>query len=247
MIENSQTDWFQVWFDSPYYPVLYNHRDDTEAIFFLNHLIDYLKPSAEARVLDLACGRGRHAIYLNKLGFDVTGVDLSPVSIEEASKNASDKLHFYIHDMRKLLSTNNFDYVFNLFTSFGYFRHNHENELVIQNVAKTLKPGGVLVIDFLNVEQIRLNGSQQETRHISGIDFSIRKKIDAGKIIKEIDVIDNGQNFHFEERVSMLGKEEFEAYFKLAGLNIENVFGDYSLQPFVAGKSDRLIYLVRKP
>lgn len=247
MKNGKESDWFQVWFDSPYYPLLYNHRDDTEAIFFLDHLIKHLKPAEESRMLDLACGRGRHAIYLNKLGYDVTGVDLSPVSIEEASVFATERLHFYVHDMRRLLSTNTFDYVFNLFTSFGYFKRNHENELVVKNMAATLKPGGSVVLDFLNVELLRYKGSQIQEKRVNDVVFTIKKEIRGGKIIKQIDIQDGLVKEHFEEQVSLIGRQEFDAYFRNAGLRVTEVFGNYSLEPFDPRGSDRLIYIAEKP
>ncbi|MEX1188474.1 MAG: methyltransferase domain-containing protein [Bacteroidia bacterium] len=246
MEEKEIKEWFQVWFDSPYYPLLYNHRDDTEAIHFLDHLVKHLNPSSDSRMLDLACGRGRHALYLNKLGFDVTGVDLSSESIRQASKSSSETLRFYEHDMRRLLSTNTYHFVFNLFTSFGYFERNHENQLVINNMASTLKPGGRIIIDFLNADLIRYAGRIQEQKTIQGVEFTLYKEIRGGRIIKHIEVNDAGEKHHFEEKVSLLGKEEFEAYFKAANLKIENIFGNYMLSDFEAKKSPRLIYEVSK-
>ena len=67
-------DWFASWFDTPYYHTLYKYRDDTEARIFIDDLFKALKPDSNHRILDLACGRGRHAIYMNKKGFDVFGV-----------------------------------------------------------------------------------------------------------------------------------------------------------------------------
>ena len=247
MQKQDSKEWFQVWFDSPYYPTLYNHRDDTEAVFFLNHLVDHLKPSTNSRMLDLACGRGRHAIYLNKLGFDVTGVDLSSESIRQASESKSESLRFFEHDMRRLISTNVYDYVFNLFTSFGYFERSYDNQLVISNIARTLKPGGTLILDFLNAEAIRYHGRTNEEKLIDGIEFKITKEIRAGRVIKNIDIHDQNINLHFEEKVSLLGSEEFEAYFKKANLVVKNVFGDYSLNSFNPKESSRLIYEVMKP
>src|SRR5687768_8108297 len=75
-------EWYETWFDSPYYHILYSHRDNLEASNFLNNLISFVKPSRGARILDVACGKGRHSIYLNDQGFDVTGFDLSEQSIE---------------------------------------------------------------------------------------------------------------------------------------------------------------------
>lgn len=246
-MENSRSkEWFQVWFDSPYYPLLYNHRDNTEAIYFLDHLLRHLNPPKKSSMLDLACGRGRHSIYLNKSGFDVTGVDLSSQSIRDAAEYASESLRFYEHDMRRLLSTNTYDYVFNLFTSFGYFERNHENQLVVNNMAATVKAGGRIIIDFLNADLIRYVGRIEEHKEVEGVKFTLYKEIRGGRIIKHIEVNDQGKLFHFEERVSLLGKEEFEAYFKSASLKIEHVFGDYSLNSFEPKKSPRLIYEVSK-
>lgn len=246
MSDQENKEWFELWFNSPFYPVLYNHRDETEAIFFLNHLVDHLQPNVEDKMLDLACGRGRHAIYLNKLGFDVTGVDLSEESIRDASRFASPSLHFYEHDMRRLLSTNTYEYVFNLFTSFGYFDRDHENQLVVKNMAMTLKPGGRLIIDFLNAEKLRKHGRTEESKLIQGVQFLITKEIRNGRIIKNIDIEHGAKTYHFEEKVSLLGPEEFEAYFQSAGLQIEHVFGNYALDAFNADNSERLIYEVRK-
>ncbi|MBC7524978.1 MAG: methyltransferase domain-containing protein, partial [Flavobacterium sp.] len=116
---NSKT-WYASWFDSPYYHILYKDRNYREAQIFMDNLTRYLNLPEKAKVLDLACGKGRHSIYLNQLGFEVTGVDLSENSILEAKKNENESLHFNVHDMRNPFHQK-FDAIFNLFTSFGYF------------------------------------------------------------------------------------------------------------------------------
>jgi len=247
MMQDDSKEWFQVWFDSPFYPLLYNHRDETEANFFLDHLVSHLQPKSNSSMLDLACGRGRHAIYLNKLGFDVTGVDLSSESIREASAFSSNSLHFYEHDMRRLLSTNTYDYVLNLFTSFGYFRRKEENLNVVKNMAATVKPGGTIIIDFLNAGLLRHQGKVKESKTVGNIFFEITKEINSGRILKHIHVNDDGKIHDFEERVSLLGPEEFEAFFKACNLKVVNIFGEYDLSPFSEKSSNRLIYEVKKP
>jgi len=247
MMQDDSKEWFQVWFDSPFYPLLYNNRDETEANFFLDHLVSHLQPKSNSSMLDLACGRGRHAIYLNKLGFDVTGVDLSSESIREASAFSSNSLHFYEHDMRRLLSTNTYDYVLNLFTSFGYFRRKEENLNVVKNMAATVKPGGTIIIDFLNAGLLRHQGKVKESKTVGNIFFEITKEINSGRILKHIHVNDDGKIHDFEERVSLLGPEEFEAFFKACNLKVVNIFGEYDLSPFSEKSSNRLIYEVKKP
>ena len=111
-------NWFESWFDTEYYHILYKERNDEEAQLLMDNLTHYLNLPEDAKILDLACGKGRHAIYLNSLGFDVTGADLSENSIKEASEFANEKLHFKVHDMRETCNEK-YDAIFNLFTSFG--------------------------------------------------------------------------------------------------------------------------------
>ena len=82
--------WFQSWFNTPYYHILYQNRDYKEAELFIKNLVRYLNLDAlDDSILDLACGQGRHSIFLNSLGFRVTGIDLSEKSIKHANENAS--------------------------------------------------------------------------------------------------------------------------------------------------------------
>ena len=122
-------NWFASWFDTPYYHILYKERNYREAQIFMDNLTHYLNLPEKAKVLDLACGKGRHAIYLNQLGFEVIGADLSENSIAEASKNSNSSLQFQVHDMREKFD-DQFDAIFNLFTSFGYFDDLAERALV---------------------------------------------------------------------------------------------------------------------
>jgi len=116
---HKENDWFVSWFDSPYYHVLYKNRDDSEAQQFMTRLTDYINLESGDTILDVACGKGRHAMFLASLGFQVTGMDLSNNSIEFASQFENENLQFLKHDMRKPLDLQ-YDAVFNLFTSFGY-------------------------------------------------------------------------------------------------------------------------------
>ena len=123
-----QMTWFKDWFNSPYYHQLYFKRDDKEAEAFIDKLINYLKPPAGSTMLDVACGKGRHSLQLANKDFDVTGIDLSDDSINEALQYQNDKLHFYKHDMRLPFWINYYDYAFNFFTSFGYFKTKREHD-----------------------------------------------------------------------------------------------------------------------
>ncbi|MFN5878833.1 MAG: SAM-dependent methyltransferase, partial [Flavobacteriales bacterium] len=70
----SSKEWFADWFDTPYYHILYKNRNDEEAAHFIENLIEFIQLDLGSRVLDLACGKGRHSVTLNKLGYNVLGV-----------------------------------------------------------------------------------------------------------------------------------------------------------------------------
>jgi cyclopropane fatty-acyl-phospholipid synthase-like methyltransferase len=119
----------------------------------MDNITNYLNLPENAKVLDLACGKGRHSTYLNQLGFDVLGADLSENSIAEASKDTNDTLHFKVHDMRVPFEEK-YDAIFNLFTSFGYFENEEDNLTTLIAIKESLSEYGFAVIDFLNVSQV---------------------------------------------------------------------------------------------
>lgn len=241
-----QEEWFGEWFDSPYYHMLYQHRDENEAKVFLKNLIAYLAPEAEATFLDIGCGKGRHAITLNEMGFDVTGIDLSASSIAEASQHANEKLRFYTHDKREPFSHEAYDYVLNLFTSFGFFNTHREHKEAIAAMAENLKKGGRLILDFLNPYVVINELVEQEVKHVDGINFHINRTYDGAFIIKEISFEDDGRPYRFYEKIKAIRRQDFIDYFEAAGLTILTIFGDYELSPYQKDKSDRVIFLAKK-
>ncbi len=238
--------WFQNWFNSPYYHILYHQRNDAEAEFFMDNLCMYLEPTLENRLLDIACGKGRHAIYLNKKGYDIIGIDISAASIHAAKAFENKKLQFFIHDMRKPFYVNYFQYAFNLFTSFGYFDTEKDHVKALTSFAAALQPNGILVIDYFNAIKIKACLTHQEQKHIDGITFNIYKKIEDHKIVKSIRFEHQEKSFAFKEEVQDFDLTDFERILKLAHFSIERVFGGYDLQPFVEKESDRLVMICRK-
>ena len=233
-------NWFASWFDTPYYHILYKERNYREAQIFMDNLTHYLNLPEKAKVLDLACGKGRHAIYLNQLGFDVIGADLSENSITIASKNSNDSLHFQVHDMR-LPFDDKFDAIFNLFTSFGYFENDDDNLKTLVAMKESLSEYGFGVIDFMNVNQVIANLIPEEVKTVDGIDFHIKRYYIDDHIYKEIDFKDNGNDFHFVEKVRALTLQDFTELMEQAGIYLLEVFGDYKLKKFHKTDSERLI------
>jgi len=239
-------DWFATWFNSPYYHTLYKNRNLQEAEAFVDALVSYLNLAHGSRALDLACGKGRHSLYLRQKGFEVIGIDLSEESIAEAKLNEREGLEFFEHDMRSLYWHQYFDLVVNLFTSFGYFHNKEDDQKTISAVADSLKDGGLFVIDFMNATKVKANLVTYEEKTIDTIKFEITRVIEDGVIIKRIHLIDDELELDFEEQVDALELSDFEGYLSIAGLELVRTFGDYNLNAFDAETSDRLILVAKK-
>lgn len=190
--QTSQTEWFATWFDSDYYHDLYAHRDHSEAAQFIDRLTDRIRPAVGARTLDLGGGAGRHARQLACHGLDVTGLDLSEASIRSANAFRHGRLRFARHDMRVPFGAGVFDYVFNLFTSFGYFDTADEHLAVIRNVASALTKGGRLVLDYLNVRYVEQLETPRDIVERAGTRYDISRWNDAAHFYKRI-VVTNGR------------------------------------------------------
>ena len=240
------SSWFKDWFNSKYYHILYNNRNIDEAELLISNLSTFLKLSESSYVLDLACGKGRHAIYLNKLGIKVDGADLSKDSIQYAKQFSGESLNFFEHDMRCQLKSNKYSHVFNLFTSFGYFENHEENLKTLNSIYNGLIPEGTLVIDFLNLSKIKQTLVPQEVKICGDIEFNIQRRIENGIIYKQIKFNADGQDFDFEEKVQALDLKDFQYLLTTTGFIIENVFGDYNLGKFVPEDSNRLIIVSSK-
>jgi len=238
--------WFANWFDSPYYHTLYKNRDEKEAQVFIDNLVQHLQSPKGSTLIDIACGKGRHATYFNSLGLDVVGVDLSPNSIASATKNENATLQFAVHDMREVYQKNNFDVVTNLFTSFGYFEDNTDEQKAINAMASNLKSGGILIIDFMNVKKVIANLVLEEQKNIDGILFNITRTVENGHIIKDIEIIDGTEKQHFQEKVKAITLADYSNFISKAELKIIDIFGNYKLDSFDEDTADRLILICKK-
>ena len=236
--------WYASWFDTPYYHILYKDRDHSEAHMFMDNLTNYLNIPEGGNILDLACGKGRHSIYLNALGYNVTGIDLSDQSISHAKQFENASLKFDVHDMSKPYP-DTFDAVFNMFTSFGYFEDQNCNLETIKSIKGELNTFGFGVIDFMNVNFILDNLVEENVKTVEGIEFHQKRSITDGYIIKDISFEADGESYEFQERVRAFTLQDFEALFEKAGVYLLDVFGDYKLRPYHSKTSERLIMIFK--
>ena len=243
-----QHDWFENWFDSPYYHKLYFERDKQEASAFIEKLVNHLKPPVPSMMLDVACGKGRHSRQLASYGHTVTGIDLSEQSINEALFTSNDRLNFYRHDMRLPFWINYFDYAFNFFTSFGYFRTQRENDNAIRTIATALKKNGVFVMDYLNTHFSEDHLIHKSEKTVDDVQFIITKWFDEDFFYKKIEVMDEmlTEPLVYNEKVAKFTLGDFTDMFAYQGLQIQEVYGDYDFGRYDVKKSNRLIMIAKK-
>jgi cyclopropane fatty-acyl-phospholipid synthase-like methyltransferase len=242
---DNKNEWFKTWFDSPYYSILYKSRSDEEAASFLDNLTTKLSLPDRARVLDLACGKGRHSIYLNKKQFRVVGIDLSNNSIAHAKKYETESLHFETGDMRYFDLSLKFDAILNLFTSFGYFESLDDNLKVLSNIKGHLLKDGFFVMDYFNAYKVEEALIPHELKELDGYKFDISKEISNGQIIKTIAFDAEGQSFSFQEKVQLLYSQAINEMLASSGFEILHTFGNYQLDSFDTKTSDRYIVIAK--
>ncbi len=238
------TEWFEQWFGEEYLQV-YPHRDDDDAVRAIS-LVAALAPLNGARVLDLACGSGRHAAHLAANGAKVVGFDLSMPLLSRAKHRDFPTKNLVRGDMRLLpFRDASFDLVLNLFTSFGYFADDRQHLSVVAGAARTLVPKGRFILDYLNADLIRTALVPLEERNVGTRRVVIKRRLieDGRYVIKEIHITDDGRSF--VERVRLFSVDELTTMIEHAGLAVTQHFGDYDGQP-PAGGAPRVILVAER-
>lgn len=242
-----ENPWYATWFNTPHYHDLYKHHDLNEARDFIHELCDQLDIQPGDTALDIACGRGRHAKVLADRGLNTTGIDLSSESIDYAKKFSHHGLRFQVGDMLDPIDHAPVNWVFNLFTSFGYFEDDALHQQAISHMAQALLPGGRLVLDYMNAQKIAAQLVPANTVHTDRNTYHITRKIEGNTIVKTIQFTEDCHVNYYEERVRAFTPEELLNFIKSAGLQPEEVHGDYNLSAFDPEQSDRLLIIAQKP
>lgn len=237
-------DWFTEWFNTPYYHILYKDRNDSDAQLFMQNITAFLKLASGAHIADLPCGKGRHSIFLNSLGYKVTGGDLSENSILHAKQFENETLNFEVWDMRDPID-HTYDAIFNLFTSFGYFKNDKEDIRVLSSIKRGLKEDGVFVFDFLNAVKVEENLVKEETKIVDDITFTIKREIKDGFILKHISFVADNESHSYTERVKYLDLPKMTSFLNKVGFRLVEIFGDYNLSTFDKNTSERLILVAK--
>lgn len=242
MKQEQEIPWYEQWFDENYL-ALYHHRDRGDAEKQARLIINTLQLSQDVTILDLACGEGRYTALFNEHGYNITGLDLSETLIQHG-KERYPNLDLKVGDMRSIPGT--FDLILSLFTSFGYFEADDENEKVLASVYNALNPGGVFWLDFLNAQQVQDQFIPQSISQLTPeIQVLENRKIENGRIVKDICFKNNGMEKCYQESVRLFSRKQLEDMFHRIGFHVRNIFGDYQGQPWTTD-SPRTILVGRK-
>jgi SAM-dependent methyltransferase len=224
--KSQEADWFEEWFGEDYLRI-YQHRDESEAERAIDLIAAHLPAGEIQAVLDLACGAGRHSKPLCERWWTV-GLDLSAALLRVARREAPDAPYVRA-DMRELpFADESFDLVVNLFTSFGYFEDDREHARVLARVHTAMRPGGTLVIDFLNASQVRRDLVPYDERVENGVTIEQSRTItpDDRFVEKTIRLRERGREY--VERVRLLSAGDLERMLETAGFDVVHCFGDYT-------------------
>ena len=225
MESNKARHWFEDWFDENYL-LLYRHRNCEDAKAQVRLILDTLDIPRCSSILDLGCGEGRYTHLFQNHGYRIFGMDLSQCLVREGRKRYGD-LDLIVGDMRAIPGC--FDVIVSLFTSFGYFPTKQENEGVLASVYEALNPGGWYWLDFLNPSSVSKGLVPETVSQLPGaIEVTEKRKIEGGRVVKDIYFKRGGDVTRYKESVSLYSKDELVAMLENSGFAVAGLFGDYS-------------------
>lgn len=237
-------EWFREWFGSDYL-ALYRHRDEEEAARGVELFRTSVGPPPGARILDLACGAGRHLGPLRRVPWRPVGLDLSPGLARRAARRREGPV--VRGDMRELpFRDGTVAGLVSFFTSFGYFESRAEDARVLREGRRVLRAGGGYLLDVLNAHHVRRHLVRRDERETERARIRQRRRIEGEYVVKRIEIVPRGpgEPRSYRERVRLYEPDELAALLEEEGLPPEARFGDYAGAPF-RSEAPRLIFVGR--
>lgn len=249
-------DWYEHAFGQ-LYPLLYRHRDDELAGREMSRLVDFLELDKSSRILDMCCGTGRHMLALLRLGYNVWGFDLSTALLQRCRSEPLLAGRVVRADMRVIPFVGQFDLALSLFTSFGYFATDEENEHALARMAATVKPGGMLVMDHASRVHTERSLVPENNTAIDGYTILQRRRIEGNRVIKSIHVHlqdeyhdqvepNDDPSQRYIESVRLYRPDELAAMFSRVGLTDVHIFGTFDGQPYTENSRRMILTGVKR-
>lgn len=216
----------------------------------INMMLDLVQPSKGAHFLDLACGPGRHSLELARRGYRVTGIDRTKLFIEKAKRNSEAEelaIEYLLADMRQFVRPATYDVVISMFTSFGYFEEQKENQQVLGNLYTSLKAGGSLLIELMGKEILARVFRERDWQEINGL-FHLQER----KIARDWSWLENRwilltgkEEYEFQVNHWVYSGAELAAMLREAGFSKIHLFGGIDGSPY-DDDAQRLVALASK-
>lgn len=264
--EKNLTDWWKNAFGNGEYPLSdiflspnWVKRTQTEQ----DYLINKLKLKKGTKILDVCCGVGRHSIPLARKGFHVTGVDISKKYLDQAREQALreslDNIQFIESDARSIDFKGEYDLALNMFSSLGYFTDPKDDHKVIEGIYKSLKPGGLAVLEIYNSE--RLLAVLGEFKKYDWLTSQWAEVKENGlTVLGDFMYLEDEKAFQNkfvflkgDSRKEMITfnrlftKKDLTDMFESVGFQIKNVFGNMDGSRYKAKTSPNLVIIAQKP
>lgn len=238
--------WFEEHFQEDYLRV-YDHRDEIKAANELEKIMEYVPLKKGMKVIDLCCGNGRHARWLARRGFYVTGIDLSTALLKKAIELTEGiPVQYQRGDIRNIPLLQEYDGAFNLFTSFGYFTDDAENELVFTKASDALKNNGWFVFDYLNPTYVKNNLVPEDEMEKDGLFIKQEREVKSGYVFKRITIKEGDSKREYMERVKLYEQEAIKEMLMRNNFTVKHIFGDYDASIYDKNDSPRQIFICQK-
>lgn len=242
-------EWFREWFNTEEYLHVYRKRNEKDANKLVELILNSVNLSNNSKVLDLACGTGRHSILFAQKGFKVTAVDLSENLLKVARQDAKEakvNINFVQSDIRNFCISSKFDLVVNLFTSFGYFENDEQNFILFDIVKNSLVENGYFVLDYFNENFVRKNLVSKSQEIYKDEKITQEREIAGNRVVKKIKIEKDGKEKNFMENVRMYSRKEIEKEIDKRDMKIKYLFGSSSGEAFDIEHSKRIIIIAQK-
>ena len=259
----NKEDWWKLSFDQRYLDTYLTDLTPERTSKEIDFVVNAAGLVPQDRILDVACGHGRHSIELARRGFTVVGLDYSTVFLEKAKADAEKagvKVDFIQGNMKELPFNQDFDVVLLLFTSFGYFS-NQENQEVFSQIRKSLKPNGRFLIDVISGEAVIKRFNREGVKEEGTNLLKIPRVVQMGGVsINEIEWydlheqlihtnrewMDNGEKKEHEFYLRVYTIPQYKEMLSRAGFKFQNLWGDFLGNPHDTGGNFRTIILAQK-